>query len=79
MASVLFEVDTTPGSVQGSGITLQKIHYLSGTPSNASGTTKAVERLPLIEDQPLIVYVRRFTGETAGIDVDVLATFREDW
>lgn len=78
-SETLLEVNTAPGSTFGSGITLQKIPYYTGTPSNPSGSGEDIERLPLIEDQPQIVYVRRFDGESTGIDVDITATFREDF
>ncbi|HEY9814428.1 MAG TPA: hypothetical protein V6D20_01270, partial [Candidatus Obscuribacterales bacterium] len=73
----LLEVNTAPGSTQGNGVSLQKLHVYTGTPSNPSGSQTPLERTPLIEQKNQIVYVRRFAGESAAISVDVLATFTE--
>lgn len=72
----LLEVYLNPDATQGTGRAVNLIPFDGGTQSNSSGGTSR-EPLPLIEDQNMTFYVRRFPGETTGIAVNVTADFAE--
>jgi len=76
----LLEVDFTPCTTFGSdGGTLLNYLQLDSGSKNAPGSDRRLlERLPMIEQQPFVIYLRRFTGNK-NIDVDAFIGFTEEY